>query len=389
MAANRVALIPLRLSLERIWLYAACCATIISLPFFALRWFPKVAYVYDFACFWSAGATAGTSTLTNPQRLNEWAHARDMIAQPFSYPPGFAWFYAPFSRLTPIRGLLVEELLMVGVFVLSAILAARVYGFNPWFCIAAVLGWAPVINSIEVGQNIGLAVLFVFVTAWGMMRRRSAITGIGAGFLLYKPSVALPILLLLAARKDWRALGVASLFALGWYFASVAASGGDWLWPVTYAHTMTWWLPMDFFGGTSKAFTVPTLLLSHGLSIRGAAIVAIAMLLAALPIASRATTIEAISMMPLVGLTASLHAWPYEAALALPAIFYAMTVVREPVRIAVIASLYGAIAVSMITRFGAAALAALCIGATLVWFFYRTRRGRYGIINAWPVPPTS
>jgi Glycosyltransferase family 87 len=389
MASDRISLIPLRLTLERVWLYAICCATIVSLPFFALRWFPKVAYAYDFACFWSAGATVGTSTLTNPQRLYEWAHARHMIAQPFSYPPGFAWFYAPLSRLTPINGLVIEELLMIAIFLWSAIVAARVYCFNPWFCVAAMLGWAPAINSIEVGQNSALAVLFIFVTALGMVRRRPAMTGLGVGLLLYKPSLALPMLLLLGARKEWRALGIALLFALGWYFVSVAASGGDWSWPVTYAHTMAWWLPMDFLGGTSKAFTIPTLLMTHGLSITAAALIGIAILLAALPVAARASAIEAASMMPLVGLAASLHAWPYEAAVALPAILYAMTVIREPLRTPVIAVLYGGIAILLITRWGAAALATLCIGATLAWFFSSTRRGAYGIISAWPVPPIS
>ena len=74
---------PLRLSLDRVWIYGACCAIVASLPFILLPWFHDVAYRYDFACFWSAGANAGTATLTDPQRLYDWAQARGLIAQPF------------------------------------------------------------------------------------------------------------------------------------------------------------------------------------------------------------------------------------------------------------------------------------------------------------------
>jgi hypothetical protein len=357
---------PLRISLERAWLYGACCAIVVSIPFIVLPWFHDAAYRADFATFWSAGANAGTATLTKPAQLQAWAQHHHVIAQPFSYPPAFAWFYAPLSLLTPMTGLIVEELGMTALFIAAALLAARVYGFNPWFGVAAVLGWAPTVNSIEVGQNVGLAVALIFVVCWALHRRSSTITGVAAGLLLYKPTVALPIILLLVARKEWRALGVVMLCALGWYLAS-AAPTGEWLWPATYLHTMAWWVPMDFLGGTSKAYTVPTLLMSRGVSLGAAWATGAVILLAALPWAARAPAIEAASMMPLVGLTASIHAWPYEAALALPAIFYAMATLREPWRTRIVGTVYVVVAVALITRFGSLALAALCIGATALW----------------------
>jgi hypothetical protein len=377
--------LPLRLSLDRVWIYAACCALVASLPFVALNWFSKVAYVYDFACFWSAGATAGTRTLTDPQALYAWAQAHDIIAQPFSYPPGFAWFYTPLSHLSPISGLVVEEVVMIAAFVAGALVAARVYGFNAWFCIAAVLGWAPTANSIEVGQNTALAVALVFAVAWAMQQRRSAAAGLFAGLLLYKPTIALPILLMLLVRKEWRAAGVAAVCALGWYLASVAAAGGDWFWPAAYLHTMAWWLPMDLAAGSSKAFSLPTLLIAHGLSVAAASLIGAAILLATLPVAARASAVEAASMMPLAGLAASVHAWPYEAALALPAIFYTMARMREPWRTRSIATLYAAVAILLITRFGNLALAVLCIGGTALWLWNGYRMARTTPARQWPV----
>jgi len=362
---------PLAISLERVWLYGAACATVASLPFILLPWFHDVAYRYDFACFWSAGANAGTTTLTDPQRLREWAATHHMIAQPFSYPPAFAWFYAPLSRLPPMRGLAVEELLMTAIFAIAALLAARTYGFGKLFSIAAVLAWAPTVSSIEVGQNTALAVALIFVAGWALTRNRSGVAGLAVGLLLYKPTVALPLVLLLLARKEWRAIGITALCAAGWYVASVAASGGDLFWPRSYLQTVTWWLPLDFAGGPSKAFTIPTMLMALGVHWQTAWTIGVVILALALPIAARVSAIEAASVMPLVGLTASIHAWPYDAATALPAVFFAMTRLREPWRTPVIAAIYLGVALGMVVQHGVFALAAVCGGGTALWVWSR------------------
>jgi len=360
---------PVRLSLERVWLYSVCCAIVASLPFILLPWFHDVAYRYDFACFWSAGANAGTSVLTDPQRLYDWAHARGMIAQPFSYLPAFAWLYAPLSRLDPMHALIVEELGMTAVFAACGLVASRVYGFNPWFSVAAVLAWGPTVSAIEVGQNTGIALLLTFFLGWSLLHRRPALAGSAVGLLFYKPTLALPLLLLLLVRREWRALGVAALCCAGWYLASVAASGGDWRWPVAYVRLASWWLPMDFSVGAIKAFTVPTLLMAAGLKLTPAAIAGAAILLLSLPLAARAGAVAASSMMPLVGLAASPHAWPYEAALALPAVFYAVTRLPEPPRTSVVGLAYAVVAVGMIAPHGIVTLAVLCVGGTAVWLW--------------------
>lgn len=359
--------------MDRIFLYGALCAIVASLPFLLLPWFREAAYHGDIAVYWSAGEKAGQRALTDIRLLFAWQRAHGLSAQPFLYLPAFAWVYAPLRYFSPIGALVTEELAMIAVFVFAALTAARVYGFKPWFCIAAVLAWAPALNSIEVGQNIGLALALIFVLCWALLVRREVLAGVAAGLLLYKPSVALPILLLLLVRAERRALRVAFLCAGTWYLASVAASGGDWMWPAAYAHTAAWWLPVDLKAGSARAFTIPALLATHGVSFTIASASGAAILIAALALAKRASTLEAVSMIPLAGLTASIHAWPYEATLALPAIFYAMATLREPWRTRLIGVVYPATAVLLITRYGSLALAALSIGATALWFWERSR----------------
>lgn len=360
---------PLRFTMDRVWFYAACCVIVVSLPFVTLGWFQEVAYIFDFACFWSAGANAGTAILTDPARLNAWAKLHHMTAQPFSYPPGFAYMYAPLSHLPPLQGLLVEELAMTALFIVAALIAARTYGFNRWFSIAAVLAWAPAVSAIETGQNTGIALALTFLTCWALVNRRGVVAGVAVGLLLYKPTLALPLLVLLAARREWRALAIVVVSGFGWYALSAAASGGDWKWPTTYLHTMSWWLPMDFAAGADKAFSIPTVLMSLGLNFKWAWAVAIAVLLIAVPIMARVSALQAASLMPLVGLAASVHAWPYDLSLALPSVFYAMKTLAEPPRTAVIASLYVLVAFGTVLKHGGLILAPLCIGAVLVWFW--------------------
>lgn len=368
---------PLSLSLDRIWIYGACCAITTSLPFIILPWFHDVIYRGDFGYFWSAGSNVGTTTLTNPERLYAWQRLHHLSTQPFFYPPGFAWIYAPLSHLPPVAGLVTEELVMTAVFLASALIAARAYGFGPWFSIAAVFAWGPTMNAIEVGQNTGLTLLLLFWTCWALLNQRSSTAGLAVGLMLYKPTVAIPLILLLIVRRQWHALAAVTVCAFGWYLLSVAASHGDWLWPVTYLRTVASWLPVDFRGSAFKAFTVPTLLMGLGVNLRVASFIGVAILALALPLAARVPILQAASMMPLVGLAASPHAWPYEGALALPSVFYAMTRFREPWRTRIIAATYIALAVGLVTHYGAWVLAIVCIGGSGLWMW----SGYRGIVS--------
>ncbi len=368
----------MRLSTERAWLYAALLALCVSLPYIWLPWFHEVAYRGDFANFWSAGATVGTPALTDRSRLAAWQTAHHLTPQAFVYPPPFAWFYAPFSHLSPMAAMFAQDLCMLALFVAAAVVAARTFGFGISFSIAAVLGWTPVINSIEVGQNTGLAVFLVFLAIWALASARPAAAGVAIGLLLYKPTVAIPLLLLLLARKQWKALIVAALCGAGWYVLGVATTHGAWLWPVQYARELYAIRHTELLMLAVKAVTVPELLANAGLGQAAAAAAGYLLLFLTLPLVTRTSILEGACLITLAGLATSPHANPYEIALMLPAIFSAMLAVPEPARTRVLVALYVLITAGLCVPYAwpLAPVLLVASAAALTAFLYRRLRNR-------------
>lgn len=350
-------------------------ALIASTPFIIFpSWFHDVAYRGDFANFWSAGSTVGTPTLLDFSALSAWQTAHHVTPQSFVYPPAFAWSYAPLRWLTPLPAMLLQDALMLALLVASAFLAARIYGFARWFCVVAVFAWGPALSSVELGQNTALALLLTFGAVLGLKDRREILAGIAVGLLLYKPSVAFAFVVLLLVRAQWRALGIAGLFAAVWYLLSVVAAHGDWSWPVTYIRLIAASNAGEFAGNAHKAYTIPTLLLAgHAPAVLAYALSA-ALFVFAFALLARVPALEAASIAPLVGLATSIHSWPYEAALLLPAAFYAMLRLREPARTTAVASAYAIAAFALVLPYSAHALAILPIGGAAWWLLSSYRR---------------
>src|SRR5262249_43943107 len=149
--------------------------------------------------------------------------------------------YAPFAHLAPLPGLYAAQAVMVGLFLLAALTIARVYGVKPWFAIVAVFAWGPTIATIEDGQNTGLSLLLALAATAALVRQRPLLAGLAVGLMLYKPTDAFAMVLLLIVRKEWRALAVTACCALAWLGTSAVAAGGDWRWPVQYAATVHAW----------------------------------------------------------------------------------------------------------------------------------------------------
>jgi hypothetical protein len=371
-------LVPLRLSTERAWLYGAVLVLFVSVPYIWLPWFHDVAYRGDFANFWSAGATAGTPILTDRSRLAAWQIAHHLMPQTFVYPPPFAWFYWPFSHLSPMAGMFVQDVCMLALFAAAGVIAARTFGFNPWFSIAAVLGWTPSINSVEVGQNTGLALLLVVAAIWALVEERAVAAGVAIGLLFYKPTIAIPLLLLLLARKQWKALAVSALCGAGWYLAGVATTHGEWLWPLQYARELYALRQTELEMLPIKAITVPELLANAGLNQGLAAGFGYLLLMFTLPIVARRSMLEGACLITLVGLATNPHANPYELALMLPAIFYAMLELPEPHRTRIIATLYVLVTASLCVphAWPLAPLILIAGAGAFVAFSYRRLSGR-------------
>ena len=362
--------VPIRVSRDAVWFFGIALCLISSAPFILIpHWFFDVAHRGDIADFWAAGATAGTAALTDVARHVSWMQAHHLDGVPFVYPPAVAWLYAPLALMPVMPAMVAEEIAMAGVFVACALVEARTYGFPAWFAIVAVFAWAPAINSIEVGQNSGLALLLVLGIVAALASRRPLLAGILAGALLYKPTEALPMLILLAARREWRSLGLACIVGAGLYLASVAAAHGDWFWPAQYAATLHGMYAADLAGAAPRTYTLPTLLLSLGAPSAVAAVATLAVWLAAIPLLARRPLLEAASLAPFVGLSLSPHAWFYEAAVMLPAMFFAMRALAEPLRTRVVAATYLLVAFGSVTPHLGHILAVVCAGGTVAWLW--------------------
>jgi hypothetical protein len=157
---------------------------------------------------------------------------------------------------------------------------------------------------------------------------------------LYKPSIAAPFALLLLVRREWRALAVVAGCAVVWYLLSVPASGGDWAWPKQYAVSIGAYYTPDFLSNAANAVSLPGVLIRFGISAAVAAGVGVAAFVVCLPCLARIDSVAALSVTSALAVAVSPHAWHYEPVILVPAIFYAMRSVREPMRTLSIVAAY-------------------------------------------------
>ena len=314
---------PLRLSIDRIWFYGVGL-TIIGIA--QIRFAASVGRFWDWEVFRGAGAAAGTAALLDSR---------------FVYMPGAAWFLTPFAHMSLQIGFAVNAVTMAAACAAVGVLASRVYHLPLTFAVLCAFAWAPMMISIVVGQNAPFALLLVTAAIWALANKRPVCAGVAIGLLLYKPTYALPFIVLLLARRQWRALVVATLCGSVWYLLSVAATGWDWTWPVGYAHALSRYAAADFAVNAAKAVSLPGLLIRFGVSGIVAGAAGIAALTVCSPLLSRVSVLEAASATGVLALAFSPHAWYYDAVLLLPALYYVAAVFPEPNRTRIIVASYG------------------------------------------------
>lgn len=359
---------PLRISSDRILIYGLLLVLIGFLPWILVRqWFHDVAYVGDLGNFWSAGATVGTTALANVSEHFAWQTAHGLSKIAFLYLPGFAWIYWPLAQMPLMIALVVEEVAMVLLFAIAAALIARIYRFPLYFALVAVFAWGPALSAVLDGQNTGLGLMLSLAAILALLAQRDELAGLAIGLLLFKPTEALPLILLLALRRKWRALLAVLACAVGWYFSSVAATGGDWNWLSTYVKTVHEQYMIAMPLGYWKAYTLPSLVLAVGAPFGVAVASSVALLVLSIPPLLRTRLIEASSMIMVVGLAASVYAWPYEASILLPGLCFAMISITEPWRTRIVVVTYIVGSLGMVTPHAAHSLALICIGGALWW----------------------
>ena len=313
----------------------------------------------DWRIFWHAGHTVGTPAI--------------LTASHFVYTPGAAWVLWPFAHLPIATGYFIYVALMVLFAVTAARLASELYGLPLALTTLMALAWGPFTIAICLGQNSPVVLFLATLTIYGVVRARPAIAGLATGLLLYKPSDAVALLFLLAILRMWKAMGVAAICAAGWYLVSVAAAA-DWLWPAPYLHTLATLYRSDVVLNADFAISLPTMLARLGAPSAVAWGAGAALLLGCAPLLLRVSRLEAATVVPLIGVAASPHAWGYEAILALPALWLAVTRI-DGVRLAAVLAAYALAPLYLYARqLHFNALAIPILGGTAFWIWSTLRQ---------------
>jgi hypothetical protein len=321
----------LRIGRDRVRLYGIGLA-LIGLS--QLRFVGSVGHYWDWVDFYVAGAMAGTRALLDPAAHAAWGAAHRIPVTAFAYMPGFAWVLAPAAHLSIPSGFALNGVVMSALAILAAILAARVYSLDRAQAVYMTIGWAPVTAAVVTGQNSPLALILSLVAIDGLARDDAFRAGLAVGALAYKPTYALAFGLLLLAYKKWKALGIVAACGVVWYVVSAYAAGGDWMWPRPYLQSLSDYVGPDFAYNRYKAVSVPGVLMLAGVSSGVAFAVGMVLLVAALVWlrVGGVGVMQAASLTGAIAVATSPHAWPYDAAMALPALFWVASKGEEPVR---------------------------------------------------------
>jgi hypothetical protein len=154
----------------------------------------------------------------------------------FGYPPHVAVLYAPLAAIGFRLSWVVTTVLMVGAAVGALALLRPVLPILQrawWPCLALCLTFAPLFVGVGLGQNTGISLLLI-AGAWRLLHDdREAAAGVALGLLLFKPQLAVPLLVFVAAAGRWRAVAAAAAVGAATWVAGALILGpgwvGDWL----------------------------------------------------------------------------------------------------------------------------------------------------------------
>ena len=330
----------------------------------------------DWPRFWAAGATAGTAALADARLHVAFQITHGVATGAWTYPPAFAWAFVPATGLTIAAGYAVNIALTLGLTAFAGWLLAGALGFDRRFGIVAALAWEPALYAADVGQVSALWLTAVAIGVWAAARGQMVLLGLAVAVLLFKPPLALVFVAVLVVRRRWTACAVVAPAAAIVFVASVAATGGDWHWIPNYFATLRALQHVDL-GALYNGMTLPALLMRAGVPAAYALGIAVLCFVAVLPGLTRGSDVAALSLASVLALAVSPHAWMYDAALVLPALFYAMRALAEPARTWIVAGAYAIAAFWMpivwLTRFNPLAIIVVLGAALAAVALYRTR----------------
>jgi hypothetical protein len=148
----------------------------------------------------------------------------------FAYPPHVAMAYAPLSMLGFQLGYLVHTVLMSAALLGALALLRRPVPFiadHFWPIAAVAFTFHPLFTAIGGGQNTAVTVLLMAAIWRGLHDSSETLAGVAAGFLLFRPQYAVPMIGLLFLGRHLRAVGVAAgVGALTWLLVAPFLGAG-------------------------------------------------------------------------------------------------------------------------------------------------------------------
>jgi len=248
----------------------------------------------------------------------------------------------------------------------------RAFGLDTRVALVATLAWVPMLAAAAAGQNAPLAMLLALIAIDGLRTDRQMVAGLAVGAMLFKPTLALPLLVLLVLRRQWTALFVAMAVAVGWYVLGVAGSAGDWMWPRDWLTLTAPFFAADTWQNVNKTVALPGLMMGNGVPSVVAYAAAAAVVIAALPRLLRSPITEAAAAACLIGIVVSPHSLQYEAVMVLPLILWAAggtgAGIAEPWRTRLLVPAYLAAQLYVVTTLtGVSIFAVITLAAAAIW----------------------
>ena len=239
----------------------------------------------DWRIFWDAGHRVGSLEL--------------LTVSHFAYMPGAAWPLWLLSHFPRSVSYYFYSAVMVCLTLAAAVIASRIYRMSTMLTTFMALAWWPLTIAVCLGQNSSIALFLVTVAIFALVNDSELLLGIAIGAAFYKPTVALPLVVLLLAFKQWKALRVV-LLSLGVWFMLSAAATHDWLWPIPYFRTLGQLYSVDRVVDGDYSISAVGILIHMGLSPTIGWCIGLGMLLATMPIMARAPSLESATMTPLL-----------------------------------------------------------------------------------------
>lgn len=329
--------LPLRLAPRRFWLWALALM-VIGLA--QVRFTLRLRGLQDWSDFWMAGQLVGSPLLLDSQAQSAWRVQHQLDVGTFPYLPGSAWALVPFAHLTLLQSFILDSVIMLACIAAAGFVAGPLYHLDRTTSVGMSLAWVPTMSAIVIGQNSPLGLLLVMSAVNGLVKGSVFVAAVPIGLLLYKPTYALPLVLLLVIRKRWPELSIVCGIGLAWYLLCAVAVGGNYAWPTAWLHYLAATLRVDIAFNASKAISLPGILMRGGVQPLPATLFSMALVAPCIPLLRRVSMLEAASAVCLLGLAASPHAWGYDAALAMPMLYFASTHVPEPQRTRIVVAAY-------------------------------------------------